>query len=344
MMVSVIIPAWNATATLSACLQSLADCARTDPEHPRYECIVVDDASTDDTAAAAASHGARVVTMATQSGPATARNRGAKLATGEVLFFIDADVQLRAGTLARVARHFEADGGADAVIGSYDDNPASRGFFSLYKNLFHHYIHQTAQTEAQTFWAGCGAIRRSAFQAVNGFDEAYGQPSVEDIELGYRLKNRGYRIELDKELQVTHLKHWTLGSMIWTDITRRALPWSRLLLKRDSVPADLNLQPTHRISVALLGAALATIVGLGLLVWVGSVEVSRAMWAVPMLMLGVTVALNMPLYSFFARKVGLGFALLSIPLHLTYYVYSGASFAWVALSLRMRRPTRRSMT
>lgn len=344
MMVSVIIPAWNATSTLSACLRSVADSAAGERDHPEYECIVVDDASTDDTAAAATSHEARVVTMPTQSGPATARNRGAAVATGDVLFFIDADVQIRPDTLARVVRHFEADDGPDAVIGSYDDTPASRGFFSLYKNLFHHYIHQTAQTEAQTFWAGCGAIRRSVFQAVNGFDEGYGQPSVEDIELGYRLRNRGYRIALDKELQVTHLKHWTLRSMIWTDITQRALPWSRLLLKRDGVPADLNLQPTHRASVALLGAALATIVGLGFVVWFGSVEMTRAVWTLPILMLGVTVALNLPLYSFFARKVGLGFALLSIPVHLTYYVYSGASFAWVALSLRIRRPTRRSMT
>ena len=344
MMVSVVIPAWNATSTLSECLQSLADCAETDTENPQYECIVVDDASTDGTAATAVSYGARVVTLQTQSGPATARNRGAAVAQGDVLFFVDADVQVRPGTLARVVRHFEKEDGADAVIGSYDDNPASRGFFSLYKNLSHHYIHQTAQTEAQTFWAGCGAVRRSVFQAVDGFNEAYGQPSVEDIELGYRLRNCGYRIELDKELQVTHLKHWTFRSMMWTDITQRVIPWSRLLLARDSMPVDLNLQRTHRVSVALLGAALATSAVLTLLVWLGGVEVSRVAWTGPMAMLGVTVALNIPLYSFFARKVGLGFALRSIPVHLAYYVYSGASFAWVALSVRIRRPTRRSVT
>ena len=43
---------------------------------------------------------------------------------------------------------------------------------------------------------------------MGGFDEGYHEPTIEDIDLGYRLKKAGYRIQLVKELQVKHLKRW----------------------------------------------------------------------------------------------------------------------------------------
>ena len=56
---------------------------------------------------------------------------------------------------------------------------------SQYRNLLHHFVHQHGHAEASTFWAGCGAIRRAAFDAVGGFDAArFPRPSIEDIELG----------------------------------------------------------------------------------------------------------------------------------------------------------------
>src|SRR5205807_8681242 len=62
-----------------------------------------------------------------------------------------------------------------------------------------------------TFWAGLGAVRRDAFEAVGGFDaERYLVPSVEDIDLGARLATTGHRIELDPAVQGTHLKAWSL--------------------------------------------------------------------------------------------------------------------------------------
>jgi glycosyltransferase involved in cell wall biosynthesis len=345
-MISVIIPARQAALTLPACLKSLQACAEPGSDSPPYECIVVDDASGDDTAATALQYGARLITLQTRCGPAAARNRGAAAARGDVLFFVDADVQVRQGTLARIARQLGGSESPDAVIGSYDDTPASRSFFSLYRNLLHHYVHQTSRQTAQTFWAGCGAIRRSAFAAVGGFSEAYHQPSVEDIELGYRLREAGYRITLDKQLQVTHLKRWTFRSMISTDIRHRAIPWSRLLLARRALHADLNLRYVHRLSIVLLLTALALIAGIPASRWLDAFELTGAAWAVPLSLVAITVSINAPLYWFFARKVGPGFALLSIPVHCTYYVYCGVSFLWVALTcvprLARRGPTTES--
>jgi hypothetical protein len=115
-------------------------------------------------------------------------------------------------------------------------------------------MHQTGKAEASTFWAGTGAVRRVAFERVGGFDEQrFPRPSIEDIELGYRLRQAGYRIFLDKSLQSMHLKQWTLRSVIRTDIIHRAVPWSRLIIESGKGPDDLNLQTSQRVSVVLTG-------------------------------------------------------------------------------------------
>ena len=220
-----------------------------------YELIVVDDCSTDRSVEISREKGARVLKMSRQSGPGGARNFGAQHARGEVLFFVDADVVVKPDTLERVAANFMDHPEVAAVFGSYDDEPAEKNFISQYKNLFHRFVHQQARSEAETFWAGCGAIRRDVFLAVNGFDaERYPRPAIEDIELGYRMRAKGHRILLDKQLQAKHLKRWTLKSMLHADIFCRAVPWSMLIFESKGMVNDLNLQTTDRISAGLLGS------------------------------------------------------------------------------------------
>ena len=90
-------------------------------------------------------------------------------------------------------------------------DPDDQSIVSRFKNLAHHHFHQRARVEASTFWGACGAIRREQFFAAGGFDEKrFKLPSIEDVELGSRLVDRGVRIVLDPGLQVKHLKRWTL--------------------------------------------------------------------------------------------------------------------------------------
>jgi len=58
--------------------------------------------------------------------------------------------------------------GAAAVFGAYDDLPAAANFLSQYKNLVHHHYHSEGAGASETFWAGCGAVRKSAFLDVGG--------------------------------------------------------------------------------------------------------------------------------------------------------------------------------
>jgi len=253
---SVIVPVHNGSAYLNRCLEAIGESTFTG-----YECIVVDDGSTDDTRAIAESYDVTVLSLSQgPHGPAFARNVGAQAATREILFFVDADVLIRPDTLGHVADTFRNTPDLAALFGSYDENPAAPNFVSQYKNLFHHFVHQRGHADAATFWSGCGAIRRTIFNRLGGFDAVrYPRPSIEDIELGGRLKAAGYRIRLDRSLQVKHLKKWTLGGLVKCDILDRAVPWTKLIFERRDMPNDLNLQLSQRISSLLLCALLALV-------------------------------------------------------------------------------------
>ena len=315
---SIITPVYNSPGHLADCLAAVL--AQTGAD---TEIIVVDDASTDDTVAVAARLGVRVVGLPTNSGPAAARNYGAQHARGEVLFFVDADVVIAPGAVEKVRRTFAERPDVAALFGSYDETPRASGLVSRYRNLLHHFVHQNGSVEASTFWAGCGAIRRSVFQEIGGFDALrFPRPSIEDIELGVRLRRAGHTILLDKTLQGTHLKRWGFVSMIRTDITRRAVPWARLILEADATPATLNLAWDQRVSAALVATALV----LGLL----SAVATELVWGAALALVAVLM-INGRLYRFFFRRGGFSLAMAGIALHLLYFVYSGLSylFAWL---------------
>jgi hypothetical protein len=161
-------------------------------------------------------------------------------------------VLIRADTLGQIADSFVKHPDISAVFGSYDDEPATLDFVSQFKNLFHHFVHQQASAEAETFWSGCGAVKRDVFMAAGGFDDRrYARPSIEDIELGYRLRASGHRILLNKDIQVKHLKRWTLRALVRTDVLDRGVPWTILILERRRLPNDLNLHMMQRLSAML---------------------------------------------------------------------------------------------
>jgi glycosyltransferase involved in cell wall biosynthesis len=194
---SVIVPVHNGGSDFERCLDAL-DRSR----WSNLELIVVDDGSTDGSAELARLRGAQVISVNRARGPGAARNLGAEQASGEYLFFVDADCEAHPETLDRAAAVLEAEPGVDALFGCYDDAPAAQNFIAQFKNLLHSYTHQQGSQDATTFWAGCGVVRRTVFAAIGGFDEEqFPRPSIEDIELGYRLRDAGFTIRLCKEVR-----------------------------------------------------------------------------------------------------------------------------------------------
>jgi GT2 family glycosyltransferase len=309
--ISIIIPVYRGGEAFRHCLESIERLGGL-----AYETIVVVDGEDHDSRAMAQAFGLRTLQMAVNAGPAKARNVGARVASGDILFFMDADVALGGETLYQIQQAF-TDQTLDALIGSYDDAPGASNFLSQYKNLLHHYTHQQARDRASTFWGACGAIRRSVFEAIGGFDECYRTPSIEDIELGYRLTRQGYRIDLNKQVQVKHLKRWGIRSLLKADFFYRAVPWTQLIWRDRNFVNDLNLDISSRLSVV----SVYLMVGLMVLA-----PFCPAL-AIPSIAFGgLLLCLNASVYRFFWKKRSLGFALKVVPWHWLYYAYSGIAF------------------
>ena len=331
MRLSVIVPVHNAESTLTYCLAGLARSSR-----PPHEVIVVDDSSTDDSAAVAHAEPGVTLLTGTQGprGAAWARNQGAERASGEIFVFVDADVVVHADALERMIRTFQAEPALHALFGSYDEHPPCSNIPSRFKNLLHHYVHQQGNPRATSFWSGCGAMKRETFLALGGFDERYARPSIEDIELGVRLTRAGLAIRLCPEIQATHLKHWSLAQLWRTDIFERAIPWTLLVLREAHLPDDLNLGWRSRASALLSWA--------GLLCGVTALAVSPGSWANLSCMgalssFTLSTALNADLHRFFLRQGGVRFAVGAWLLHHAYLLYGSAVFGALVLGQALRR-------
>ena len=307
---SVIIPVYAAEPESVDFLRNALDRLKAS-RFPDFEVLVADDGSRlgDQVRAVAQEAGAELVRLDERRGPAAARNAAARNARGDVLVFMDADTSVHPDTLERFARRLCEDPDLDAVMGSYDQRPSAPGVVSRFRNLLHSFVHHRASPRATTFWAGCGAVRKERFVSLGGFDESFPRPSIEDVEFGLRLTSAGGSIQLDREIQVTHHKEWTLSSMVGTDLFSRAIPWA-LLLHKHPMPLDLNFKAGDRISSALgVVALMATVIALlhgGL--W----------WFAPFLSLAVIGLLNWPLFRFLARATSWRQAILSFPLLLIY--------------------------
>jgi cellulose synthase/poly-beta-1,6-N-acetylglucosamine synthase-like glycosyltransferase len=304
---SVVIAAYNSANTLGECLAALEKSTIRPTE-----CIVVLDGAADDSEAVAQGYGVRVITLHERQGPAHARNVGLRLAQGNLVLFLDADVSIHSDAIPRILEHFRQDSSLDAVFGAYDDSPAATAFVSQYRNLLHCFTHRTAHPNACTFWAGCGAVRKEAFLRCGGLDERYGRPAVEDIEFGLRLHAAGGRLLLDPAIQAKHLKCWGLASMIKTDVFDRGIPWTRLILRSGQMPDDLNLRWTQRISVALSFLSVAALAFGSYKTTIGCVL--------------ALLCLNLPFLSFLWVRRGTWFVLGALPVHFLFHFYSGIAF------------------
>jgi glycosyltransferase involved in cell wall biosynthesis len=314
---SVIVPVYQGARVLPRCLAALR---ASDMPERSWELIVVDDASTDATALVAAEFADAVVRLPDRPrGPAYARNRGVELARGEIVVFIDADVCVHTDTLRRFTGVFAHEPDVSAVFGAYDTAPEAPQLVSQYRNLLHHFVHWQSAGEAETFWGGCGAIRRDVFLEAGRYDEwSYSRPQIEDVELGHRVRALGHKIVLRPEIQCTHLKRWTFRSVVTGDFRDRGVPWTRMLIQQGlaTKARTLNLRTVEKLNTILVLVSLLLLAAM-----VVFREWNLAWWAGGTF--GAVLVLNQALYRFFVKTRGVLFALAVIPLHTLYYITNG---------------------
>jgi glycosyltransferase involved in cell wall biosynthesis len=174
-LVSVIIPTKNSAATLQVCLKSIKN-----QTYPNIEIIVVDSFSKDETKGIAEKHGAR--TFEVEAKRSKARNLGAQKARGEVLFFVDSDMELDSAVVEECVKKVRE--GYHAVI--VPEVSVGQGFWARCKAL-----EKLCYIEDETIEAARWFERR-AFEAVNGYDEEL--EAGEDWDLNHRVKKAGFRV------------------------------------------------------------------------------------------------------------------------------------------------------
>lgn len=187
--ITVIVCAWNEAAVIDACLASLTAQTRA-PD----QIVLVDNASTDDTATRAAAHPGVEVVREPRKGLTFAREAGRTAATGDILACLDADCRAPAAWLERVERRFRAPE-VVAVTGPfryYDWDLTGRlvlGAYDAAAPLAQFLVRDVFDLGA-LLYGGNFAVRRSALEAIGGFDTSIAFHG-EDTNLGRRLHRLG---------------------------------------------------------------------------------------------------------------------------------------------------------
>lgn len=218
--VSVIVCARNNRDIISNCLNAIAQ-----QTHPDVECIVMDDASTDGMAEhiAAGFPSVRVERNATNHGPSINRNRAAALSRGDILIFLDSDVELApdwiATALTLLAAHSEAGIVAGKLLFAHrPDRIHSFGGALSAIGLGWDNLEMAPVSDAPaplvTLWASSAAmaIRRRVFVEAGGFDEAFFY-GYEDSDLGWRVTLAGHTVLNSPELEALHRTRHTVSRM-----------------------------------------------------------------------------------------------------------------------------------
>lgn len=206
--VTLAVPCLDAARTLETVLQAVE---RLSP--PPDELLVVDDGSTDATAAIARRHGARVVSHGENRGLAAARNTAIERARGEIVLFVDADATPKADLLHRLAAGY--DDARLAGVGGQVMEPAGSGALpDRWRALFWRQTQGALPVDDAPFVIGaCCSLRRRAVLEVGGFSARF-RENGEDVELSGRLRRRGYRLAYDPGARVFHQRRDDVASLV----------------------------------------------------------------------------------------------------------------------------------
>lgn len=318
MSIRVVVPAYNAAGYIGKCLKGLFDAGFTPAE-----IALVDDGSTDRTSAIAREMGVEPIILPGNSGAAAARNAGARRGAADIIFFVDADVVVHGDVKTRLLDFFATHPAYAAVFGAYDDDPEVDRRVSRFRNLLHRFVHVQGAGDAETFWTGCGAVRREAYERVGGLDDH--QAMMEDVKFGMALRQAGERIRIDPRIQGKHLKHWTLPSMCRTDLFHRAIPWARLLRSQAGQASKnaLNLGAAGKVSGLAVAGSLAALPLLVVHPAAGAGLLAASVLAL--------IAANSGFLNMLRVERGLAEAAGAVPLLWLHYLCACLGFAWVLL-------------
>ena len=209
---SVIIPVFNASATLGNCLVRIFNSGFKD-----FEVIIVDDNSSDNSLDIARGFNCRIVGLKDNKGEGNARNEGSEIALGEYLFFIDSDIYVEKDTLQIVYDRIKKDN-SDCVSAVYNTKSLYQDVFSAFKHLYDVNYMLGLTGEGNQFCCSAVAVRKEAFEKTGGFNSEFRCNA--DRDLSFRLRNSGYSIYHESKAKILHDKRYSLIKLFKTSFNR----------------------------------------------------------------------------------------------------------------------------
>ncbi len=264
-LVSVIVPVKNSSKTLGQCIRSIKR-----SYYKNYEIVIIDDHSTDNSIEIVKGYNCTVIEVKDGNGANNARNLGASAAKGDILMFMDSDIVIGRETMLGIVESLE-ENYIDAVVGIYTARHRHESFVSQYKNLWVRYSYIKSPPAIDWLFGSISGIKRQAFEKLGGFNvELLAKHGHDDIELGKRAAQAKLNIELNMDIEVEHLKNYTLLSFIKNEYNR-SIGFAELAMKfRETTQSVrrgfVNVYPAFIVStissIFIIGLFLAVLMGL----------------------------------------------------------------------------------
>ncbi|MDD5148092.1 MAG: glycosyltransferase [Candidatus ainarchaeum sp.] len=198
MKASVIIPAFNAEKAIKQCLEALEK-----QTTGNFEVIVVDDGSTDKTPELAKKFRGIRLLQQKNSGPAAARNLGAKNAKGEIIIFTDSDCIAEKNFLEEMLAPF-ADKKIAGVQGKYKSRQKELAARLTQLEIEQRHEKMAKQESIDFMGSYAAAYRKKVFEEMKGFDTSYPMASGEDTDLSFRISKAGHKMVFSEKAVVWH--------------------------------------------------------------------------------------------------------------------------------------------
>jgi len=266
-MISVIIPVYNASRTLERCLETIFN-----SDYKNFEVIIVDDGSIDNTLEIAKKFKVRIIKLDVNSGPGTARNKGAEVAKGEILAFVDSDCEVPLDWLSKIYNFFKMNSSIGAITGPYTESVEKKTL-----SLFQHYDILYFQKPKSNFINSCTSSNLACYKKL--FFEVGGFPPIrvnEDMIFASKLsklkniywyKDNGvahnYRSNLCSYIK--QQKTWISGTLV-SYLSRPSLFFEKGSFSKGDVGFQLGVFGLFLLSI--LVSIYDFYVGLYLPIWI----------------------------------------------------------------------------
>lgn len=218
----------------------------------KKEVIIVDDASNDSTVEICKKYLTKIIRLDRNRGPAHCRNEGSKIAKGDILFWIDSDVNFEFGLISKMVKSIELNHSLDGAGSISLPIPLNKGFFSEYFALQEYYLMTKMFGESRDIITSllctrCGLLKKSVFDELGGFNEKFLKPSIEDFEFSSRMNGK-YKILYSREFLNRHyfpdsftkiFKRYFINSMLLSRFLTRSKIKSIFFLREDAFVRSL---------------------------------------------------------------------------------------------------------